>query len=760
MQPTSRDHPGAPPAVPPARAPDPRPGRAACAAGWPDDGPHRVPLPPLTLCGFGLPPDAVPAVVWARMQPPVVCVAPLAALNPSCSCALVWRSNVTLVRGYFYFTFHAEADAHAALENGLEFEGLWIHFVPFAPLFLRNRGDGSTACDFPLEPNTRPVFKVPHSATVSDVKAHFAGTGFMVRAKKYSGHWFVRHQPGLVPPRLSWWGRAGVKKIFCLEPGLYTHSLDTVVTYPPFAPPPPPPPTPTLLVAEPPLRVSDVHIEEAQIHVTGLSAPKLVVATDKMSDAPSPQQITHQEPVRDLVCALSTADNQPSESLSISVAQLSLAESQKVSASAQLICPPLMDGSSEPQTRACPTEEKRQGDAALQMEVTPSIEVPTTSCEQRQAQVFASVPDPPQRRELLAACEDTEGKVAGKKRSREEASKNLQELTQAPFRGPDQYGSPATCTAQQVPQTARPARVSASVPDTPHSSIAPERFYPPPNPIYFPFQSDLMGSWELLFSTTRDSTLIAYLYTSHKKFITEATDVLKNRSLLNEVVVTKNVSSINIVGDLRGNWDCLKRAIAIGGEPSDSNLWIFNGDYIDRGAFGLDVLAALCLLVTRYPQSVYLNRGNHECPKISSYGQNNHYQCLKEVYGSNGMRLWQECVELFKNLPLATLITFHDPEMKGWFVSHGGIGANVTLEAIRQSERHHETTATPLLKDLLWADPSEENGMLHISPQVFFRMEVPAKKYGPVPLEGVQATFGNLKRFYESKKSTAAPPQS
>ncbi|KAH3705900.1 hypothetical protein Pelo_19552 [Pelomyxa schiedti] len=135
------------------------------------------------------------------------------------------------------------------------------------------------------------------------------------------------------------------------------------------------------------------------------------------------------------------------------------------------------------------------------------------------------------------------------------------------------------------------------------------------------------------------------------------------------------------------------------------------------------------------------------------------------------------------------------------------------------SERHHETTATPLLKDLLWADPSDENGMQpsltrrgletwgpdvtegfreendlgliirshdhskggwatthngsvvtvfssveQVRNPVFFRMEVMVKKYGPVPLEGVQATFGNLKRFYESKKSTttatAAPPQS
>ncbi|KAH3745426.1 retinal degeneration C [Pelomyxa schiedti] len=429
-------------------------------------------------------------------------------------------------------------------------------------------------------------------------------------------------------------------------------------------------------------------------------------------------------------------------------------------------------------------------------------------------------PYPPQQPELPVTCEDTEGKRGAPQLF------NLYSLS--PFRGPDQLGSPMTYTEQQVPQTARPARVSASGPDTQHSSIA------PPDPIYFPFKSNLMGNWELLFSPLRDSTHIAYLYTSHKKFITEATDLLKKRSLLNEVAVTRNVSSINIVGDLHGSWDCLKKAIAIGGEPSDSNLWIFNGDYVDRGAFGVDILAALCLLVTAYPRSVYLNRGNHECPRISSHGQNNHYQCLEEVYGSNGMRLWEACAELYKHLPLATLVNFpEDPEMKGWFVCHGGIGSYVTLESIRQSERcdctsvpltflwcqltHKSPDATPLLKDLLWTDPSEVNGMQpsltrrgletwgpdvteafiaannlrwiirshdhsrggwatthngnvvtvfstaeQVANPVFFRMELPSQKYGPVPLEGVQPTVNKLASFYTSKQNTttAAPPQS
>ncbi|KAH3714118.1 hypothetical protein Pelo_19374 [Pelomyxa schiedti] len=111
----------------PSASPARPPAAAAAAGAAPDPAePQRVPLPPLTLCGFGLPPDTDPADLWAGLQPP------------------------------------------AAV----------------------------------------PVFGVPHSATVSDVEAHFAITGFKVRARKFRGKWFIQHPPGLVPPRISWWGGA------------------------------------------------------------------------------------------------------------------------------------------------------------------------------------------------------------------------------------------------------------------------------------------------------------------------------------------------------------------------------------------------------------------------------------------------------------------------------------------------------------------------------------------------------------------------
>ncbi|KAH3732367.1 serine/threonine protein phosphatase [Pelomyxa schiedti] len=180
-------------------------------------------------------------------------------------------------------------------------------------------------------------------------------------------------------------------------------------------------------------------------------------------------------------------------------------------------------------------------------------------------------------------------------------------------------------------------------------------------PIDSPFESDLLGNWSLLFSQPRNEEIIENLFLSHKYWITEATKLLQTRSLLTEVAVTRRVSSINIVGDLHGSWDCLKQlsfsAITVGKEPSDSNLWIFNGDFVDRGAFGIEVLATLCQLLVKNPQSVFLNRGNHESSNMGM-GNLNHLRCLIAAYG----------------------YTFG-------------------------------TTATPLLRHLLWGEPSNETGI-------------------------------------------------
>ena len=42
------------------------------------------------------------------------------------------------------------------------------------------------------------------------------------------------------------------------------------------------------------------------------------------------------------------------------------------------------------------------------------------------------------------------------------------------------------------------------------------------------------------------------------------------------------------------------------------NVYLFNGDFVDRGGSGYQVIFMLCLFVLVCPGCVYLNRGNHE----------------------------------------------------------------------------------------------------------------------------------------------------
>lgn len=48
------------------------------------------------------------------------------------------------------------------------------------------------------------------------------------------------------------------------------------------------------------------------------------------------------------------------------------------------------------------------------------------------------------------------------------------------------------------------------------------------------------------------------------------------------------------------------------GLPSAENPYVFNGDFVDRGKKGLEVLLLLLAVLLVFPDGVFLNRGNHE----------------------------------------------------------------------------------------------------------------------------------------------------
>lgn len=73
---------------------------------------------------------------------------------------------------------------------------------------------------------------------------------------------------------------------------------------------------------------------------------------------------------------------------------------------------------------------------------------------------------------------------------------------------------------------------------------------------------------------------------------------------------------LTVVGDIHGQFEDLVEILSTCGMPPKTRF-LFLGDYVDRGAKGLEVVALLFALKLAYPEHVYLLRGNHEVSGIN-----------------------------------------------------------------------------------------------------------------------------------------------
>ena len=134
---------------------------------------------------------------------------------------------------------------------------------------------------------------------------------------------------------------------------------------------------------------------------------------------------------------------------------------------------------------------------------------------------------------------------------------------------------------------------------------------------------------------------------------------------------------VTICGDIHGQFRDLIELFKIGGQVPDTN-YIFMGDFVDRGFHSVETITLLVLLKVRYPDRVFLIRGNHETRQVNiSCGFFD--ECIRK-YGDSAV--WKCFNDLFDYFSISALV---EEEV---FVVHGGLSPSIqSIDQIRAIDR-------------------------------------------------------------------------
>lgn len=170
------------------------------------------------------------------------------------------------------------------------------------------------------------------------------------------------------------------------------------------------------------------------------------------------------------------------------------------------------------------------------------------------------------------------------------------------------------------------------------------------------------------------------------------------------------------------------------GAPPDTS-YLFLGDYVDRGKQSIETITLLFAYKIKYPDRVYMLRGNHECQNISKM-----YGFWDECRRRYNNKLWKMFINAFNHMPVCALI---DDRI---LCMHGGLSPDLKhLWQIEKLNRPSEIPSEGILCDLLWSDPAESD-----SP---FITNIIPKKWGESE-RGVSYVFSTrvVKEFLEKHK--------
>jgi hypothetical protein len=92
-----------------------------------------------------------------------------------------------------------------------------------------------------------------------------------------------------------------------------------------------------------------------------------------------------------------------------------------------------------------------------------------------------------------------------------------------------------------------------------------------------------------------------------RDLLRKATELYRKMPNIVPVTIT---GTIHIVGDTHGQYPDMVAIFDKLGFPSASNPYLFNGDLVDRGSMGVEIVIALLAWKLADGASIYVNRGN------------------------------------------------------------------------------------------------------------------------------------------------------
>lgn len=192
----------------------------------------------------------------------------------------------------------------------------------------------------------------------------------------------------------------------------------------------------------------------------------------------------------------------------------------------------------------------------------------------------------------------------------------------------------------------------------------------------------------------------------HKKYATMI--ILKAKELFEKCkscveIQRGNEEEITVCGDIHGQYYDLLNIFELNGCPSEANPYLFNGDFIDRGSFSVEVIVTMLAWKVCYPNHFFMSRGNHETKQLNKL-----YGFFGEVVHKYDNKTYELFNDLFQHLPLCHTIN------KKVFVTHGGLFTKdgVTIDEIKKTPRFKEPADEGIMVDCLWSDPTDMPGRL------------------------------------------------